>query len=284
MDKVVYAPTDKSSGAPGTDTWRMAYPDSTFHEKYNTLFWRGATSEGVSSGDHTWRGMTRQRLVHLTNNLTSHPHDTQTILLPDPKNPKKYKYTLIPGNHIPSLNLDTDIAIVDRIARCGGIGLHDCTDQANEFALVPPSDFQSHWRYRYLFDLDGAGFSGRFLPFLQSKSLPFKTALFREWYDSRIVAWKHFVPVDGRLHGFFSTLAYFAGVHGQLPGGKEVRWEGHTKEGERIAEAGREWAGRVLRKEDMEVYFFRLLLEWGRVTDDRREMLGFDVPVSGIGV
>jgi Glycosyl transferase family 90 len=277
MDKVIYAPTDKSSGAPGSDDWRPAFPDPTFHEKYNTLFWRGATSEGVSSGDHTWRGMTRQRLVHLTNNLTSHQHDAQTVLLPDPKISQKLKYTLIPGDKIASLNLDTDIAIVDHIARCGGIGLHDCSDQAEEFALVAPSDFQTHWRYRYLFDLDGAGFSGRFLPFLQSKSLPFKTALFREWYDSRITAWKHFVPLDGRLHGVYSTLAYFAGVHGNLPDGRRVEWEGHVKEGEKIA-----WAARVLRKEDMEVYFFRLLLEWGRVTDDNREKLGFDIKGDGV--
>merc|ERR1711939_612796 len=44
---------------------------------------------------------------------------------------------------------------------------------------------------------------------------------------------------------------------------------------ELLAETGREWAGKVLRKEDMEVYFFRLLLEWGRLTDDKRDELGF---------
>lgn len=47
-------------------------------------------------------------------------------------------------------------------------------------------------------------------------------------------------------------------------------------EAETIAEEGREWAGKVLRKEDMRVYMFRLLLEWGRLTDDRRDELGFD--------
>jgi len=31
----------------------------------------------------------------------------------------------------------------------------------------------------------------------------------------------------------------------------------------------------VLRKEDMEVYMFRLLLEWGRLTDDKRTEVGF---------
>lgn len=46
-------------------------------------------------------------------------------------------------------------------------------------------------------------------------------------------------------------------------------------EGARMADKGREWAGLALRKEDMEIYFFRLLLEWGRLTDDGRDALGY---------
>lgn len=275
MDKVVYAPTDPS-GDSNTETYDPGHPDPPFEVKRNTLFWRGATSEGVSSGGHTWRGMTRQRLVHLANNLTSSAHDTATILLPNGEG-SHFKYTTVPGNAIKALGLSTDIAIVDSIARCGGI---DCTDQESEFNLVSPTDFQSHWQYRFLFDLDGAGFSGRFLSFLQSRSLPFKTALFREWYDERITAWHHFVPQDLRLHALWSTLAYFAGVDGSLPNGRKVMMKPHAVEGERIAEQGREWTGKVLRKEDMEIYFFRVLLEWGRLTDDNREEMGF-VPISG---
>ena len=273
MDKVVYAPTEPS-GTPDSDTYQPGYPDPPFTLKQNTLFWRGATSEGVSPGSGTWRGMTRQRFVHLANNLSTSEHDYVTILLPDPYNPAKYKYQTIPGPSIPSLGLSTSVAVVHNIARCGEA---DCPDQEIEFSPIPPTDFQSHWNYRFLFDLDGAGFSGRFLPFLQSRSLPFKTALFREWYDSRLTAWRHFVPQDMRLHGMWSTLAYFAGVNGSFPSGGQMYWKGHEREAEMIAEAGREWAGKVLRKEDMEIYFFRLLLEWGRLTDDRREELGFDL-------
>ena len=276
MDKAIYNPTP-SSGTPGTDNYNPGFPDFPFSEKENILFWRGATSEGVSSGDHPWRGMTRQRLVHMASNLTSSAHDKVAILLPDPSGPKgRLKYQTIRGTEVKSLGLNTDIAIVDGIARCGGIGLHDCTDQEAEFGLVKPTDFQSHWQYRYLFDLDGAAFSGRFLPFLQSRSLPFKTALFREWYDSRLTAWLHFVPQDLRLHGVWSTLAYFAGVDGKV-NGREVKMPAHLEEGEAIATAGREWAAKVLRKEDMEIYFFRLLLEWARLTDDRRDELGFSL-------
>ena len=276
VDKAVYAPTEPS-GEYGTDTYQPGMPDVDFKLKKNTLFWRGAASEGASSGDHAWRGMTRQRLAHMANNLTTSQHDFVTLLLPESEaDGAKFSYQTLPAAAIQQLGMSIDISIVDRIARCGGVGLHDCTDQAQEFGLVPPTDFQSHWKFRYLFDLDGAGFSGRFLPFLQSKSLPFKTALFREWYDSRLTAWKHFVPQDLRLHGVWSTLAYFAGLSGNVQG-RSYHMEPHLKEGEAIATAGREWAAQVLRKEDMELYFFRLLLEWGRLTDDKRDYLGFSI-------
>lgn len=186
-------------------------------------------------------------------------------------------------------------------------------------------------------DADGAGFSGRFLPFLQSRSLPFRTGLFRQWMDGRLTAWYHFVPIDIRLHGMWSTLAYFSGARaadsnaGPIPdtnkhnkkngdgegnkGGsakqksprmkmmtkkndndnednnikdgsnikkkanknQKILMEPHAHEGEFIAEEGRKWAEKALRKEDMEIYMFRLLLEWGRLTDDRRDELGFQV-------
>ncbi len=254
IDKVKYDPSPD-------------HPDNWFHDKSNTLFWRGATSEGVSA-EGTWKGMTRQRLVHLANNLTS--SSKVPIMLQKPSH--KYAYRKVKSRDLRQL-LDMNIGIVDKIARCGG---RDCADQEAEFGLVGQSDFQDHWKYRYLFDMDGAGFSGRFLPFLQSKSLPFKTALFREWYDSRLTPWLHFVPQDLRLHGVHSALAYFAGINGKLAG-KRVFIGAHAKEGEFIAEQGRQWANEVLRKEDMEIYFFRLLLEWGRLTDDRRDENGFQV-------
>lgn len=274
MDKVIYSPSE-DKGTPGQDDFKAGFPDPPFSKKENTLFWRGATSEGVSGGNHAWRGMTRQRLVHMANNLTTSSHDSVTVLLPHMTEPKTYKYQTLPGPSVKELGLNTDIAFVDHIARCGGVGLHDCTDQHQEFSPVPPTDFQAHWRYKFLFDLDGAGFSGRFLPFLQSQSLPFKTALFREWYDSRLTAWQHFVPQDLRLHGVWSTLAYFAGVNGSLPGQRDNYWPAHTNEAERIALQGRDWVNKVVRKEDMEIYFFRLLLEWGRLVDDNRDELGF---------
>jgi hypothetical protein len=160
------------------------------------------------------------------------------------------------------------VSFVGGPARCYG---PDCDLEAEEFAFGGSVDFQDHWKHKFLFDLDGAGFSGRFLPFLESRSLVFRAAGFRQWFDERLVAWRHFVPVDARLHDVWHLIAYFGGTEKDRNG----EANGHDREGEKIAEEGRAWAAQVLRKEDMEVYMFRLLLEWGRIVDDRREELGF---------
>lgn len=277
MDKIKYEPTAPSS--PDDPQSTPTNLDPPFSEKSNVLFWRGATSEGVSNYG-TWRGMTRQRLVHLFNNHTS----PLPVLLADRQDSPatafraSYKFlhpttALASDPQLAPHNLSTSIHVVGGVQRCRGI---DCYEQEQEFAWVEPTPFNAHWQHRFLMDVDGAGFSGRFLPFLQSKSLPFKAALFREWYDTRLTAWKHFVPVDLRLHGLWSTLAYFGADAGTPKSGaqneSEVNWG--LKQAEEIANAGREWAGQVLRKEDMEIYFFRLLLEWGRLTNDKRDELG----------
>ncbi|KAJ5688632.1 hypothetical protein N7462_003024 [Penicillium macrosclerotiorum] len=257
MDKAKYEPS-------------YEHPDQEFSEKNNSLYWVGSTSEGYSRFNE-WKGMPRQRFSHLVNNNT----DNQvSVLLP--AGPRSWEYEIMDGS-APSreLNLRAEVHLASPITRCG-----DCDTQRDELGTSSWVDFQAHWSHRFLFDLDGAGFSGRFLPFLQSRSLPLRTGLFRQWFDSRIVSWLHFVPVDIRLHGLWSTLAYFAGVPNPnaedlLDNKPPMRMEAHINEGWWIAEQGRKWAEIALRKEDMEIYFFRLLLEWGRLTDDQRDVLGY---------
>ncbi|XHF98209.1 hypothetical protein AWENTII_001774 [Aspergillus wentii] len=265
VDKVKYEPSDE-------------FPDPRYADKENTLFWIGSTSEGVSF-DGGWKGIPRQRFSHLINNNT---YNEVSVLLPinEPASEKTYEYQIMNG-FAPSkeLGLNASVQLSNPIVRCG-----DCDQQEKEFGTAPWTDFQNHWKYRYLFDLDGAGFSGRFVPFLQSHSLPFKTGLFRQWFDTRVTSWLHYVPIDLRLHGVWSTLAYFAGVDVTVgvseAGDKIPLMEPHDVQGTWIAEEGRKWAEKALRKEDMEIYFFRLLLEWGRLTDDRRDSLAFTIELT----
>ncbi|PLB41425.1 putative capsular associated protein [Aspergillus candidus] len=261
VDKAVYSPSEE-------------FPDEPYEDKENRLFWIGATSEGTSAMGQ-WKGKPRQRLTHLVNNNTL---SKVAVLLPTEigAEPPTYSYQVLDGRApLDILGLEATVQL-SQVDHCSD---GDCEEQVDEFHPSGHIDFQGHWAYRFLFDADGAGFSGRFLPFLLSHSLPFRTGLFRQWFDSRLTAWMHFVPVDLRLHGLWSTLAYFAGADITLDvdgsAKRKLLMEPHSSRGRWIAESGREWAQQVLRKEDMEIYFFRLLLEWGRLTDDRRDELGF---------
>jgi hypothetical protein len=49
----------------------------------------------------------------------------------------------------------------------------------------------------------------------------------------------------------------------------------HDEAAQRIAVAGKEWADQVLREEDALIYTYRLLLEYARVLDDKRDRLGW---------
>ncbi|KAI9892987.1 MAG: hypothetical protein M1814_000871 [Vezdaea aestivalis] len=254
MGKVKYEPTEE-------------HKDEPLANKKPALFWRGATSEGMAIKGG-WQGMVRQRLVFMSN--TTHTNSQTSLLVSDVDGSS----SIISNIPISSAALpSTDIGVVSKIERCRDVA---CDDEASDLGFKEGVDFQAHWGFKYLMDLDGAGFSGRFIPFLKSRSVPFKSALFREWYDSRITAWLHFVPQDVRLHGLYSTLVYFAGMEGTV-GGKKVKMEARDKEAALIAEEGREWAHKALRREDMEIYMFRLLLEWGRLTDDKRDSLGFTI-------
>jgi len=199
--------------------------DVDWDKRYDTFFWRGATTNGISR-DGGWRFHIRERFMRVAERLHG----------------------------------KVDVGFTE-IVRCRG---DDCREEADEFTLKKNVQFEVFFKYRYLPDIDGAAFSGRWIAFLKSKGLPFKMALFREWFDSRIVAWRHFVPLDLRLRerDFKAVVEWFMSPENQI-------WS------KRIADWGSEWALQTLRQEDAEVYMFRLLLEYARVMNDDRDKLGF---------
>ncbi|KAH9987335.1 glycosyltransferase family 90 protein [Xylariaceae sp. FL0662B] len=248
-------------------------------EKLNSVYWRGASSDGFAAHG-AWQTFLRARFVHMAakakasltvksfSNFMRSPRDmlsrsASTTTTLTPPTPLEGAQPITPAHQV-AIN----VSFVGAFNRCDE---RDCIAEHTTFygsptAEPPPSlDFQEHWLHRHLIDLDGAAFSGRFLPFLKSASLPYRAALFRTWWEERVHPWRHFVPLDVRLGELWKTVGYF-GESGK-----------GSAEAEEIAQAGREWALQSLRKEDMQVYMFRLLLEWGRIVDDRREDLGFQL-------
>ncbi|KAL9060031.1 MAG: hypothetical protein Q9162_000881 [Coniocarpon cinnabarinum] len=135
-----------------------------------------------------------------------------------------------------------------------------CSYTGDYYRRMREMKLERHFHYKYLPDIDGNGMSPRFRQFLKSNSLPIKSTIYKEWHDDRLVPWKHFVPMDNTYMDFYSIMEYLLG---------------HDRRAQRIAEDGKRWADRVLRKEDMLVYVYRLVLEYARVCDPLRHHMGW---------
>ncbi|KAH9897365.1 glycosyltransferase family 90 protein [Xylariomycetidae sp. FL2044] len=249
---------------------KVTYDDEKalpWEKKLNSVFWRGASSDGFAIHG-SWQTFLRARFVHLATKMgRALQHKSLIKYIPSRRALSTTPSTLagIDNTEPAQQAVQIDVSFVGNFRRCDE---RDCASEHTTFygsptAEPPPSvDFQETWQHRHLVDLDGAAFSGRFLPFLKSASLPYRAALFRTWWEERIHAWRHFVPLDVRLGDLWPAVGYMGSAAGDA-------------DAQEIARAGQDWAKRVLRKEDMRVYMFRLLLEWGRLVDDRREEVGF---------
>ncbi|KAJ6261228.1 Beta-1,2-xylosyltransferase [Drechslerella dactyloides] len=228
--------------------------DKPWEEKRDLLYWRGSTTGGFSrlSG---WKHQHRQRVVR---HLNAGKSTSYTLESSGSGESTKWKLKTTRRSELKEL-IDVNFS---HIGQCDDA---DCEEQKTFFKPGERVEQQDAWNYKYLLDMDGNAFSGRFYAFLQSHSAVFKMALFREWHEEWLVPWVHYVPLTLDMGESVEVLRYFTR---EKEGAEAIR---------KIAEQGRYWARKVLRKEDFEVWFFRLLLEYGRVIDDNREIIGFDV-------
>jgi len=251
--------------------------DLPWKEKSDTMIWRGVTSGGTQIAEN-WQTMHRQRLVQLFNGTYMRTAAREVDVLSEKLGLSSFdNITYEDYNHFqPSQFADkhSDIGFVEAWG-C----VPDCSFYDTVFSWKPQTTLSSQFRHKYLVDVDGHSFSGRWHAFLQSKSLGFKATIFREWHDSRLFAWRHFVPVDNRYDDLYSLLTYFIGYNPESDASGEpnptVHVAPHPVEAKKMARQGREWANKVLRRDDIEVYMFRLLLEYGRIIDDNRDRIGY---------
>ena len=237
-----------------------------FNMKTNQLFWRGHMDGSQLSHD-LLHGGHRQRLVHIINNSSA--SDRVMTLLPQASNKDRWVYESVLTSELSKV-LPINVGISEFL----GCQVADCAMQRREFGK---KEWESPFRSRYTLIMDGDdGPSAELIPALRSGSVPFVASVFREWYTERLMPWVHFVPIDIRYHAIHSTLAYFVGLKDRgAVNGRTHDTDGRLEDAKWIAEQGKQWAKKAIRREDMEIYLFRLLLEWGRLIDDKRDDLGF---------
>ena len=233
---------------------KVAYKEREDYEwdaKKNVMFWRGSTTGGFSRHG-SWRKQHRQRFIEKINAL-----DTAKVLRNQgTADQADWKIKEVPRTDYKSL-------FSVKFSHVGQCDPGDCDAQREFFDVVEPVKQHEAWAYKYLLDIDGNAFSGRFYAFLKSKCLPFKMAIFREWHEEWLKPWVHYIPLGLEGDEYVESVRYFD------------EEEAGRIQAPKVAIQGREWAGKVLRNEDFEVWFFRLLLEYGRVVDDNRESIGY---------
>ncbi|KID99658.1 Lipopolysaccharide-modifying protein, partial [Metarhizium majus ARSEF 297] len=240
-------------------------------EKTDKVIWRGVATGGRNTEDN-WRGFQRHRFVAMNNGtkvsrVESGEDRAENFAIPE----KEYGVQAHAGKNLgPWVDEFADVGFIDLMCNTPDQG-NNCNYTDFYFKPMEGIKLTEQFNYKFLPDIDGNSFSGRYLGFLRSTSLPIKSTIFREWHDSRLVPWKHFVPMDNRFTDYYGIMEFFRGYQGR---------NAHDEAAKRIAMEGKEWAERVLRREDMQIYMLRLLLEYARVMDDDRESMGWTDDVA----
>ena len=249
---------------PGDDTPET---ENRFYYKHDRLFWTGTVGQGASDRN-ILREHHRHRLLHLVNNSTE--TDRVVVLLPTLADNKKYRYEPVSARLADTI-LPINIEAYDH-AGCMG---RDCDIAMQEFGRNTTSPPTLDSRFVLTVDSD-SGPAPETLAAIRSGSVAFVASIFRHWYSERLMPWVHFVPIDLRWHALHSTLVYLDGLkgRGQLTS-EELDFEAAIMDARWIAEEGTSWTAKAVRMEDMQIYLFRLLLEWGRLVDDARDTLAF---------
>ncbi|KAF4762603.1 hypothetical protein HAV15_005310 [Penicillium sp. str.  len=214
-----------------------------WNNKKPQLYWRGKTTGGHSRNG-TWHNLQRQRII---GNLT-HPQSPQYLM--QPKNDSRC---------IAGRSEGWEVQVADRSQIEGYFNTHfmeivdcdeDCHDEQMFFDdIAEPDPASEAWKYRYLLDMDGHAYSGRFYAFMRSKSVPFKLTFFREWHEDVLVPWVHYVPINKDGNEIPELIRFFE----EDPAGQQIA--------RTIGEEGQSWAARTIRNDDIDVYMFRLFLE-----------------------
>lgn len=211
--------------------------DYRWEKKHDKMYWRGSTTGGFSR-DGGWRHQHRQLLVGNINGL-----DTGKIF----QNQNTSMEAMWAVKEVPKPDYRECFDV--KFSHVGQCDPGDCDAQNEFFEVVKPGKQRDAWAYKYLLDMDGNAFSGRFYAFLKSRSLIFKMSIFREWHEEWLWPWVHYIPLSMKGDEYIESVRYFRD--------EEI---GRTQ-APLIANAGRDWAASTLRNDDLEVWLFRLLIE-----------------------
>lgn len=231
-------------------------------DKIDGVVWRGVGSGGRNKKEN-WSHFQRHRLIEMLNATTVAGMEETNTRAPTFELAPLAKYDFS------RRRTGTIGTWLENFSNAGFVNLLcfpaevNCSYVRPYLSEIEGMPMLEQYKYKFMPDVDGNSFSARYRGFLLSTSLPIKATVYAEWHDDRLMPWQHFVPMDNTFQELYGILDYF------------TRDEKGDDSARFIAETGRKWATQVLRREDMLLYVWRLLLEFARVCDEKRELLGY---------
>ncbi|KAL7939188.1 hypothetical protein V8C35DRAFT_285953 [Trichoderma chlorosporum] len=248
---------------------RLEKPDIKwqFTRRYDSLVWRGVVGEHAPNSQ-ALRGSHKYRLLHLAN--APYARDDVIMVLPKPDDHDTFGYERVSAVEANAV-VPFSVGVTNSTA-CAADG---CKLVQKAYGIRDDATEPLEFRYVLLMDEDD-GPPQQVLRTLRSNSVPLMSTIFRTWFTERLMPWLHFVPVDPRYQALHTTFAYFSGTQSRPKiNGRETSMQDRMADAEWIIQQGQRWVTKALREKDMEIYLFRLLLEWGRLIDDLRDEIGF---------
>lgn len=173
-----------------------------WERKEDKIFWRGASTGGGSHPPGFSPQYQRHRSVVLHSPLCgqrlndSHDHRflrmasdksnaTRTVTFADPPSTTNYVAATVPITRLNDEIMDTAfVKAMSPDTYPGGL-----TAMMNDHRFGDSVPLGKHWSYKYLVDMDGMSYSGRFMSFLASDSVPVKTTVYEEFFSDWIQPW-----------------------------------------------------------------------------------------------
>ncbi|KAK0184518.1 capsular associated protein [Armillaria mellea] len=250
-----------------------------WEQKLDVVFWRGSSIGGGNNPSGFSPQYHRQRFVRMASQTGS---NNRTVTFEDP--PSSSRYVSVP---VSTGKLNEDIMNVaftkatNPEAYPGGL-----TELVKDHRFGDAVWLGYNWKYKYIMDLDGMSYSGRFMAFLASDSVPVKATMYKEFYSDWIQPWVHYIPLSTTYKEIYNIHAYFSGPSpatveaaeslGVIQPHDEHISQEADRQLRRIARAGKQWKKTMGRTIDMDVYVYRLCLEYARLLAEDRDLMVYD--------
>ncbi|KAI0062544.1 hypothetical protein BV25DRAFT_1870300 [Artomyces pyxidatus] len=254
--------------------------ETPWEKKDDRIFFRGATTGGGSSPPGFSPQYQRHRFIRLASDARE---ANRTVVFADPPSSSNYVYTKVPAKVLNEEIMDVAfVSSVDHLNYPGGLEQQMEDHRFDDAVLL-----REHWAHKYLLDLDGMSYSGKFFAFLASDSAVIKSSIYQEFFSDWIQPWLHYIPLSPSYGEIYNIHAFFSGPtesalaaanstallssearHRSLDGDRRLR---------RIARAGKQWKRTMGRQVDIEAYVYRLCLEYARLWADDRDSRTFEL-------